>query len=49
MALALNKSLAVPPIVTGVVIAAIAFAVLIGGIERIGKVTEVVVPLMAAV
>lgn len=49
MALALNKSLGVPAIATGVVMAGIAFAVLIGGIERIGKVTEVVVPVMAAV
>jgi len=49
MALALNKSMGVPQLVTGVVMAGIAFAVLIGGIERIGKVTEVVVPLMAAV
>ncbi|MBM5814011.1 MAG: alanine:cation symporter family protein [Cyanobacteria bacterium M_DeepCast_100m_m1_067] len=49
MALALNKSMGVPELATGVVMAGIAFAVLIGGIERIGKVTEVVVPLMAAV
>jgi alanine or glycine:cation symporter, AGCS family len=49
MALALNKSLGVPELVTGVVMALIAFAVLIGGIERIGKVTEVVVPVMAVV
>jgi AGCS family alanine or glycine:cation symporter len=49
MALALNKSLGVPELATGLVMAAIAFAVLIGGIERIGKVTEVVVPFMAVV
>ena len=49
MALALNKSMGVPELATGLVMAVIAFAVLIGGIERISKVTEVVVPLMAAV
>jgi len=49
MAKALNTSFGVPAIVTGVVMAVIAFLVLIGGIERIGRVTEVVVPVMAAV
>ena len=49
MALALKTSLGVPELVTGVLMAVIAFLVLIGGIERIGKVTEVVVPFMAIV
>ncbi|MDA1205869.1 MAG: alanine:cation symporter family protein, partial [Cyanobacteria bacterium] len=49
MALALKISLGVPELLTGLVMAAIVFAVLIGGIERIGKVTEVVVPMMAVV
>ena len=49
LALALRTALNVPELLTGVVMAAIAFAVLIGGIERIGKVTEVVVPFMALV
>jgi len=49
MALALKTSLGVPELLTGVVMAAITFLVLIGGIERIGKVTEVVVPFMAIV
>ncbi len=49
MALALKTTLGVPELLTGLVMGAIAFAVLIGGIERIGKVTEVVVPVMAAV
>jgi len=49
MALALNKSLGVPELATGLVMGAIAFAVLIGGIERIARVTEVVVPFMAVV
>jgi len=47
MAEALQKSLNVPPLVTGVVVALIAFVVLIGGIERIGRVTQIVVPIMA--
>lgn len=49
MALALKTSMGVPELVTGVLMAVIAFLVLIGGIERIGKVTEVVVPFMAIV
>jgi alanine or glycine:cation symporter, AGCS family len=49
MALALRTSLGVPELLTGLVMGAIAFAVLIGGIERIGKVSEVVVPVMAAI
>lgn len=49
LALALRTSLGVPELATGLVMGAIAFAVLIGGIERIGKVSEVVVPVMAAI
>jgi AGCS family alanine or glycine:cation symporter len=49
LALALRTTLNVPELLTGLVMGAIAFAVLIGGIERIGKVSEVVVPVMAAV
>ena len=49
MAEALHSSFGVPPLVTGVVVAVITFAVLIGGIERIGRVTQVVVPVMALV
>ena len=49
MAEALQSSFGVPPFVTGVVVAVITFAVLIGGIERIGRVTQVVVPVMALV
>ena len=49
MALALNKALGIPELATGLVMAVIAFAVLIGGIERIARVTEVVVPFMAVV
>jgi AGCS family alanine or glycine:cation symporter len=49
MALALKTSLGVPELLTGIVMAVITFLVLIGGIERIGKVTEVVVPFMAII
>jgi alanine or glycine:cation symporter, AGCS family len=49
LALALKTSLGVPELLTGVVMAVITFLVLIGGIERIGKVTELVVPFMAIV
>ena len=49
MAKALNESLAIPPLATGIGMAVLAYLVLIGGIERIGKVAEVVVPVMAAV
>lgn len=47
--LALKTSLGVPELATGLVTAVIAFLVLIGGSERIGNVTEVVVPFMAFV
>ncbi|MEO1002804.1 MAG: sodium:alanine symporter family protein [Cyanobacteria bacterium J06638_7] len=49
LALALRTSLDVPELLTGLVMGAITFAVLIGGIERIAKVSEVVVPVMAAI
>lgn len=37
----------IPPLVTGIVLAVIAGLVVIGGIKRIGKVTEKLVPIMA--
>ena len=49
LAKALNVSLGIPPLLTGVVFAAITFAVIIGGIERIGRVASAVVPFMAIV
>ena len=49
MAEALNQSLGVPPLLTGIVVASITLAVLIGGIERIGRVTQIVVPVMAGI
>lgn len=47
MAEALNKSLNIPMLATGIVLAFITFLVLIGGIERIGKVARFIVPIMA--
>jgi len=49
LAKALNLSLGIPPLATGVVFAALTFAVIIGGIERIGRVASAVVPFMAIV
>tara|TARA_B000000565_G_C23768817_1_gene371411 strand:+ start:269 stop:1657 length:1389 start_codon:yes stop_codon:yes gene_type:complete len=49
MAEALQNSLGVPPLITGIVVGAITFSVLIGGIERIGRVTQIIVPMMAFV
>ena len=49
LAKALNISLGVPPLATGIVVAAITFAVIIGGIERIGRVASAVVPFMAVI
>jgi AGCS family alanine or glycine:cation symporter len=49
MAEALQVSFGIPPLLTGIVVASITLAVLIGGIERIGQVTQLVVPVMAAV
>lgn len=49
LAKALNISLGVPPLATGIVFAAITFAVIIGGIERIGRVASAVVPFMAVI
>ena len=49
MAQVLNTSLGIPPLATGIVFAAITFSVIIGGIERIGRVASTVVPFMAIV
>ena len=49
MAEALQDSFGIPPLLTGIVVALITLAVLVGGIERIGRVTQVVVPVMAGV
>ena len=39
----------IPPIVSGLTMAAITFAVIVGGIKRIGRVSSILVPLMAGV
>ncbi|MBM5803074.1 MAG: sodium:alanine symporter family protein [Cyanobacteria bacterium K_DeepCast_35m_m2_155] len=49
LAKALNVSLGIPPLLSGVVMAAITFGVIIGGIERIGRVASAVVPFMAVI
>jgi AGCS family alanine or glycine:cation symporter len=45
----LRASFGVAPWVTGIVIAAVTAAVILGGIRRIGEVTEVLVPVMALI
>ena len=47
IAAAAKSTIGLSPIVTGVIVAVIVAVVIIGGITRIGKVTEKVVPLMA--
>lgn len=48
MAHVLNSTLALPQWIAGIVFSALAFLILIGGIKRIGKVAERLVPLMVA-
>ncbi|QSX09400.1 alanine:cation symporter family protein [Alkalibacter rhizosphaerae] len=47
IASALEGSFGVPPLATGLVVAAVASLVIVGGIKRIGQVTERIVPFMA--
>jgi alanine or glycine:cation symporter, AGCS family len=47
MALVGNSVFGIPQIVTGIVLAALAWLVVVGGIKRIGEVTEYLVPFMA--
>ena len=49
VATALNTSFSIPPWITGIVLAVLSGIVLIGGIKRIGQVTEKLVPFMAAI
>ena len=49
IATALEKTYSVPPVVTGVVIAVLVAAVILGGIKRIADVASKLVPLMAIV
>ncbi len=43
----LRSSFGVPPAITGIVLAAVTAAVILGGIKRIGEVAEILVPAMA--
>ncbi|MBC7087409.1 MAG: sodium:alanine symporter family protein [Tissierellales bacterium] len=49
VAASLQETFKVPPIATGIVLAILAALVIIGGIKRIGAVTEKLVPFMAAI
>lgn len=49
VARAVERAVSIPYWVTGLVLAGMTFAVVIGGIKRIGEVTERLVPFMAAV
>lgn len=49
VAASLQESFSVPPLVTGFVLAALTALVILGGIKRIGAVTEKLVPFMAAI
>jgi len=49
VAVALDSTLAVPPLCTGIVLGVLAAVVIIGGIKRIGQVTAKLVPIMALV
>ncbi len=46
VAIALDKTWSIPPIATGMILAVLIAVVIIGGIKRIGKVTEKLVPVM---
>lgn len=45
----LNATFGINPLITGVVLAILVALVILGGIKSIGKVTEIIVPFMAAV
>jgi AGCS family alanine or glycine:cation symporter len=47
VASALESTFSIPPIITGIVLAVLAGLVILGGIKRIGSVTEKIVPFMA--
>ena len=49
VALAVQQSLSIPTWLTGVILAGLTFAVIIGGIKRIANVAEKIVPFMAVV
>ncbi|SEK95272.1 alanine or glycine:cation symporter, AGCS family [Alkalibacterium pelagium] len=45
----LNATFGIQPWITGIVLAVLVALVIVGGIKKIGKVTEIVVPFMAAI
>lgn len=45
----LNTTFGIEPWITGVVLAALVALVIVGGIKKIGKVTEIIVPFMAVI
>lgn len=49
VAASLNETFGIEPLVTGIVLAVLSALVIVGGIKKIGKVTEVIVPFMAAI
>lgn len=49
VAASLNATFDIEPLVTGIVLAILVALVTVGGIKKIGKVTEVIVPFMAAI
>lgn len=44
---AMKESFSIPPIIIGLILAALVAVVILGGIKRIGKITEKIVPFMA--
>ncbi len=49
IAVAVNSAFSIPQIIVGIIIAALAALIFIGGIDRIGRFAELVVPFMAVV
>lgn len=49
VAASLETTFNIAPLVTGIVLAALVALVTVGGIKKIGKVTEIIVPFMAAI
>lgn len=49
VAASLQESFSIPPLATGIVLAVLTALVILGGIKRIGAVTEKLVPFMAAI
>ncbi|MDD3751588.1 MAG: sodium:alanine symporter family protein [Sedimentibacter sp.] len=49
VAMAVQESFNIPPLATGITLAVLTFLVIVGGIKRIGKITEKLVPFMSAI